>query len=197
MNTTRAWGSVRCSSSCSARGGQGVPKPFLLVLVVPGTSPPLFFHHKSKTPRLVKKIKVRLKPSQHMGLFKLGVILCQMCSTFVMSFTPQHDKMSLLEVLPNSLGTEVPAFWLSCYHRPCEMCHSTVSSAGGPEHKCTSWQGPMCLSVSVLSSEVFSKSMYSPGRLGVLHDPERPAGQEQIGLSSPDIQQGKAQVGKI
>lgn len=57
-----------------------------------------------------------------MGMFKLGVTLCQMCSTFVMSFTPQHDKMSLLEVLPNSLGTEVPAaFWLSCCHTPCEM----------------------------------------------------------------------------
>lgn len=152
MNTTRAWGSVRCSSSCSAPGGQGVPKPLLPVLVVSGTSPPLFFHHKSKTPRLVKKIKVRLKPSQHMGVLKLGVTLCQTCSTFVMSFTPQHDKMSLLEVLPNSLGTEVPAFWLSCYHRPCEMYHSTVSSADGPEHKCTPWQGPMCLSISVLSS---------------------------------------------
>lgn len=121
-----------------------------------------------------------------------------------MSFTPQHGKMPLLEVLPNSLGTEVSTPPLVS---GCLAATVHVKWAVSQHGELCRWArtqmhvmaGHMCLSISVLSSGL--RYPASPcthqGVLGVLHDPERLTGQGQIGLSSPGIQQGKAQVGKI
>lgn len=86
-----ALGSVRSSSSHSAPGRQGGPEPSLPVPAVPVTSPSLLSHHKCKTPRLVKKIRVKLKPSWYMGVFRLAIAWLSprvRCSTAVMSLVP-------------------------------------------------------------------------------------------------------------
>lgn len=149
-HSTGAWGGVRCSSSHSAPGRQRGPEPSLPVPAVPSSSPPLLLHHKCRTPRLVKKIRVKLKPLWHMGLFKLATAWLSPSvagSTAVMPLvaSSQHNKSnkrSSLEVLPKSeVPTGPPAFWWSCCHRAMQngLCHSTASScrqAGthAPEH---------------------------------------------------------------
>lgn len=60
----------------------------LPVPAVPGTSPSLLSHHKCKTPRLVKKIRVKLKPSWYMGVFRLAIAWLSPRVTAVMSLVP-------------------------------------------------------------------------------------------------------------
>lgn len=181
---------VRCSSSCSAPGGQGGPKPLLPASAVPGTPSPLLLHQECKTPRLVKKIRVELKPSWHMGLFKLATAWLSPsvgCNTAVMSLVPRlsmikglHERYCL-----NSPGARSPPVPLlsGCLAatgpRETGCVTAPLALADGPGHEPLSRQGHLYLSIKVLSSgwrylvnQCTHQGMFVEGREGCPSSPK-------------------------
>lgn len=114
LTVSTAWGlrqGVRCSPTHSG------PEPSLPALALPGTPSPLLLHQECKTPRLVEKIQVKVKPSWHMGLFKLATAWLSPSaghSAAVMSLVP---CLSVTKGLHSGLRSSLVPLFSGCSRR--------------------------------------------------------------------------------